>query len=158
MWSGRGCGRWGDDFTPAQLTTTRELFVPRALQPAQVKAAVTRDLAYGPDARHRLDVFAPAEAGAGRQVVVYVHGGGFVQGDKGGEGAPFFNNVGAWAVRSGSIGKTLSRVHLRYLCAGAVSARSRISCLLRKRPESGLCALHGSRSGRVTHTERFHHQ
>jgi triacylglycerol lipase len=98
----------GDDFTPAQLTATRELFVPRALQPAQVKATVTRDLAYGPHARHRLDVFAPAGAGARRPVVVYVHGGGFVQGDKGGEGAPFFNNVGAWAVRSGFIGITLS--------------------------------------------------
>lgn len=97
----------GDDFTAAQIAATRESFVPLVLRPEQVNAVVSRDLAYGPDLRHRLDVFAPSVAGAGRPVVVYVHGGGFVQGDKGGEGAPFYNNVGAWAVRNGFIGVTL---------------------------------------------------
>jgi len=98
----------GDDFTAAQIAATRELFVPVALSPAQVNAVVKRDLSYGPDPRHRLDAFAPAETGVGRPVVVYVHGGGFVQGDKGGEDAPFYNNVGAWAVRNGFIGVTLT--------------------------------------------------
>lgn len=97
----------GDKFTLTEITATRELFVPRALKPGMVGAVVTRDVAYGPDSRHRLDVFAPPVAGS-VPVVLFVHGGGFVGGDKGGEGDPFFNNVGAWAVRSGFIGVTMT--------------------------------------------------
>lgn len=97
----------GDRFTLAEITATRELFVPRALRPGAVGAVVTRDVAYGPDSRHRLDVFAPAAA-RGVPVVLFVHGGGYVGGDKGGAGDPFFNNIGAWAVRSGFIGVTMT--------------------------------------------------
>jgi triacylglycerol lipase len=97
----------GDRFTMAEITATRELFVPLALQPQAVGADVKRDVAYGPDSRHRLDIFSPAAA-KGLPVVMFVHGGGFVGGDKGNEGDPFFNNVGAWAVRSGFIGVNIT--------------------------------------------------
>jgi acetyl esterase/lipase len=97
----------GDNFTIAEITATRELFVPRALAPQSVGAQVFRNIAYGTDPRHRLDVFAPAAAG-NLPVVLFVHGGGFVGGDKGNEGDPFFNNVGAWAVRCGFIGVTMT--------------------------------------------------
>jgi acetyl esterase/lipase len=97
----------GDTFTPAEITATRELFVPRALSPQTVGARVFRNLPYGTDSRHRLDIFAPATA-SNLPVVLFVHGGGYVGGDKGGEGDPFFNNVGAWAVRSGFIGVTMT--------------------------------------------------
>ncbi len=96
----------GDRFTPAEIGATRELFVPRALSPQSVGALVERDIPYGPDPRHRLDVFRPPGA-KDLPVVVFVHGGGFVGGDKGNEGDPFFNNVGAWAVASGFVGVTL---------------------------------------------------
>jgi acetyl esterase/lipase len=97
----------GDTFTMVEISATRECFAPLALQPDAVGARVFRDLAYGPDARHRLDVFAPTGA-RGLPVVLFVHGGGYVGGDKGNEGDPFFNNVGAWAVRSGFIGVTMT--------------------------------------------------
>jgi triacylglycerol lipase len=97
----------GDTFTLAEISATRELFVPRALQPHAVNALVSRDIVYGPDPRHRLDVFAPP-AGRNLPVVLFVHGGGYVGGDKGNEGDPFFNNVGAWATRSGFIGVTMT--------------------------------------------------
>jgi acetyl esterase/lipase len=97
----------GDTFTLAEITATRELFVPRALSPQSVGARVFRDLPYGTDPRQRLDVFAPAAA-TNLPVVLYVHGGGYVGGDKGNEGDPFFNNVGAWAVRSGFLGVTMT--------------------------------------------------
>jgi acetyl esterase/lipase len=97
----------GDAFTLAEITATRELFAPRALQPQTVNARVIRDIFYGPDPRHRLDVFAPPGA-SNLPVVLFVHGGGYVGGDKGNEGDPFFNNVGAWAVRSGFIGVTMT--------------------------------------------------
>ncbi|HWL62038.1 MAG TPA: carboxylesterase family protein [Steroidobacteraceae bacterium] len=97
----------GEEFTPASILATQKLFAPLALTPAQAGAAVQRNLAYGTDPRHRLDVFA-APVGASRPVVVFVHGGGFVGGDKGGADAPFYNNVGAWAVRSGFVGVTMT--------------------------------------------------
>jgi triacylglycerol lipase len=97
----------GNAFNLEQITATRALYLPGVLGPADVDAIVSRDLQYGPDARHRLDIFSPRRA-TGCPVVLFVHGGGFVQGDKGNAGDPFFNNVGAWAVRSGFIGVTMT--------------------------------------------------
>lgn len=97
----------GDSFTPREIGATRDMFAPLALQPQAVGARVTRDLAYGPDPRQRLDVFAPAVA-ANLPVVVFVHGGGYAGGEKGNAGDAFFNNVGAWAVQNGFIGVTMT--------------------------------------------------
>jgi triacylglycerol lipase len=41
-------------------------------------------------------------------VLVYVHGGGFVTGDKTSPGSPFYDNIGQWAARRGWIGVTLT--------------------------------------------------
>ncbi|MDR2453742.1 MAG: alpha/beta hydrolase fold domain-containing protein [Bifidobacteriaceae bacterium] len=46
---------------------------------------VQRDLAYGPDPRHRLDLYRPARPNGA--LLVDVHGGGWVQGDKSKEAA-----------------------------------------------------------------------
>jgi triacylglycerol lipase len=97
----------GDEFTPEQIAATRELFAPLVPRPA-AGAQVHRDLRYGPDARNRLDVFTSGANGPARAVVVFVHGGGFIMGDKGDANAPFFNNFGAWAVREGFVGVTLT--------------------------------------------------
>jgi len=40
------------------------------------------DIAYGSHARHRLDIYGADSTGAARPVLVFVHGGGFVRGDK----------------------------------------------------------------------------
>jgi acetyl esterase/lipase len=95
----------GDEFSPRAIETTRQLYLADALRPDP--ATVTRDLSYGADARHRLDVFT-AGGKSPRPVVVFVHGGGFAAGDKGGADAPFYNNIGAWAVRSGFVGVNLT--------------------------------------------------
>lgn len=97
----------GEEFTPSSIQATQKLFTSLALNPSAAGAVVQRNLAYGTDPRHRLDVFhAPGDAS--RPVLVFVHGGGFAAGDKGGPDAPFYNNVGAWAVRSGFIGVTMT--------------------------------------------------
>ena len=45
--------------------------------------SIERDIAYGPDPRHRLDIHLPDTAlGAGAQVPLFVHGGGYAWGDK----------------------------------------------------------------------------
>lgn len=96
----------GNAIGPELFAGTQALFAPLAPRPAPEVCAVERDIAYGPHARHRLDLFRPiGEAGA---VLVYVHGGGFVQGDKGGPDAPFYNNVGAWAAGQGWLGVTMT--------------------------------------------------
>lgn len=42
---------------------------------------VHRDLAYGPHARHRLDIYMPDESVGPRPVLLFVHGGAFVNGN-----------------------------------------------------------------------------
>jgi triacylglycerol lipase len=43
---------------------------------------VLRDIAYGEDERHRLDVYLPVGAEQPAPVAVFLHGGGFIRGDK----------------------------------------------------------------------------
>jgi acetyl esterase/lipase len=92
----------GREVNPDTVVATRALLTPlvTALDPAVVR--VTRDLAYGNNERQRLDVFTPAKGyEPQRPVLIYVHGGGFVAGDKHSEGSPFFSNIGQWAVQNG---------------------------------------------------------
>jgi acetyl esterase/lipase len=98
----------GSEFSMDQVMATRSLYIPLTPRPDPAALVVTRDIAYGPQARHRLDVFQPRGKAAGLPVVVYVHGGGFNQGDKGDADAPFFNNFGVWAVSAGFIGVTMT--------------------------------------------------
>lgn len=75
---------------------TRAIYRPHLDQAAAADELV--DVAYGPHARHRLDVYLPA--GAPDAVVVFVHGGGFVAGDKNSDGV-FYRNIGRWLARQG---------------------------------------------------------
>jgi acetyl esterase/lipase len=43
---------------------------------------VLRDVAYGPDERHRMDLYVPKGEGEARPLIVCVHGGGWAGGDK----------------------------------------------------------------------------
>jgi len=98
---------WGSAFTPEMIAGTTGLYAPLVMRPDEHRVA--RDLAYGPDERHRLDIFrpeGPVEGGA--PVLLFVHGGGFVMGDKGAPDVPFHNNIGAWAASNGLVGVTMS--------------------------------------------------
>jgi len=86
----------GAKFDPEVLAATRAIYRPHLdLGEAAVEEA---DIAYGTHTRHRLDVYRPA--GPARAVVVFVHGGGFVAGDKNGDGE-FYRNIGRWLARQG---------------------------------------------------------
>jgi acetyl esterase/lipase len=70
---------------------------------------VERDIAYGPDPRNRLDVFSDeTAAGEARDVLVFIHGGGFVGGDKKVPGSPYHDNVALFAVRGGMVGVNMT--------------------------------------------------
>jgi len=92
----------GPDLTPDMVAGTIRIATPD-IDPAIYDGVdVAKDLAYGPHARHVLDVYsAVGDRTGGRPVLVYVHGGGFVRGAKDSETTPYFRNLGAWAVQQG---------------------------------------------------------
>jgi triacylglycerol lipase len=92
------------------------LYIPLQEKEPYVGVKVLRDAKYGPDARNLLDVFSPERAGAPRPVLIYVHGGGFVAGNKRAPGSPFYDNINLWAVRHGMVG-----VNMTYRLAPAVT-------------------------------------
>jgi triacylglycerol lipase len=96
---------WGSAFTPEMIQGTIGLYAPLALAPEE--ARVTRDVSYGPHERNRLDLFRP-DGGGAAPCLLFVHGGGFVMGDKGNAGEPFHNHIGAWAAREGFVGATMT--------------------------------------------------
>ena len=101
----RKLAQWGQAFSPDMVQGTQQLFAPLVARPEE--SLVTRNIAYGPDERHRVDIFNPGNASQA-PVVLFIHGGGFVMGDKGAPDAPYYNNVGGWAIQQGFIGVTMT--------------------------------------------------
>ena len=97
----------GAELSPGMLGGTQEIY--RALQPGlPPHAKVTRDQHYGPHERNRLDIFAHDDGHDNADVLLFVHGGGFIMGDKRTEGSPFYDNIGSFAVDSGFVGVTMT--------------------------------------------------
>ena len=85
------------------------IYAPLHKQEPFAGIKINRDVKYGPAERNRLDVFTPEAAGGGaRPVLLYVHGGGFVRGDKHTPNSPFLDNIAVWAVNNGMIGINLT--------------------------------------------------
>ena len=98
----RGIGRTVDTLKTAALYAQLQEPLPASLR-------ATRDLKFGADPKQSLDVVAPAAAsGTPRPVFLFVHGGGYVRGDKTldetGKASVFYDNVMIWAVKNGMIG------------------------------------------------------
>jgi acetyl esterase/lipase len=99
----------GDAITPETIAATAALVAPLHARIANPGVKLTRDLRYGPADRNRLDVFeAEGRSGGPAPVLVFVHGGGFVMGDKTSPNSPFYDNVGYWAVRNGMVGVNMT--------------------------------------------------
>lgn len=86
---------WGPD---AGLPEVQALFAPLLAAQPRDGVRCEGDLAYGAHARHRLDVYAPTAPAASRPVLVWLHGGGFIRGDKAQRA-----NVGLWGARQGFV-------------------------------------------------------
>lgn len=98
----------GRAITPEVVQGTVSIYADLVELPTPEVCSIARDQAYGPDPRHRLDIFSPPEPGGEpRPVLLFVSGGGFVRGEKGGPEDPFYNNVGSWAVKRGLLGVTM---------------------------------------------------
>jgi acetyl esterase len=69
---------------------------------APKEGSVTRDIAYGAHPRHLLDVYVPKTA-AGAPVVIFAHGGAFVNGAKN-RNSEVYSNVCWYLARNGVVG------------------------------------------------------
>jgi triacylglycerol lipase len=98
----------GRELTPPLLDGTHALFTELHANVEPGAARVIEDLRYGPDERHRLDLFLPEAQASRAPVLVFVHGGGFIMGDKSLPNTPFYANVGRWAAANGCIGATMT--------------------------------------------------
>jgi acetyl esterase len=95
--------RWGQD-VPGNVRRTIEAFTPLLATAPKDGVNVTRDIAYGDDPRHELDVFAPtSKPGGAKPVVVFVHGGAFVDGERN-RSPEIYSNVLYYFARHGVVG------------------------------------------------------
>ena len=102
----------GTAITPELVATSWAVLRPFHDKVGYTAPKIDRDLAYGDHERHRLDVHTAGTElsgeGAGAPVLLFVHGGGFTGGDKHVPGSPMYDHVGAWAVRNGWVGVTIT--------------------------------------------------
>jgi len=76
---------------------TAELYAPLQEKEPYQGVTVERDVKYGPADRNLLDIFAPDTAASARPVLIFVHGGAFVGGDKRTTPtSPFYDNIMLW--------------------------------------------------------------
>jgi len=98
----------GNQIVPSAIEGTAKLYAPFHEREPYRAVKVSRDQAYGADPRHLLDVFEAEAAGPAKPVLLFVHGGGFVAGDKSRPGSPYQDNVALWAVRHGMVGVNMT--------------------------------------------------
>jgi acetyl esterase/lipase len=80
------------------LAEMRALYTPLVKGQSAAGVTVTADIAYGSDARQKLDLYRPE--GRRLPVLVYIPGGGYVGGDKNADGV-FHRNLGIYFARHG---------------------------------------------------------
>jgi triacylglycerol lipase len=98
----------GRELTPEMMSGGNAIFAALQASKPAFSGEIVRDLQYGPHARNRLDVFKPKGGAKNAPVLIFVHGGGFVMGDKTQPGSPFYDNIGRWAAENGMIGVTMT--------------------------------------------------
>lgn len=87
---------------------TAALYAPLHAALRHESVELKRNQAYGPDARHRADVFVQKGAqGERRPLLAFFYGGGFRGGNKSAANSPFYENIGYWAAEHGLVGVTV---------------------------------------------------
>ena len=97
--------RLGPHFNDEILKATYDLYVPLQREAPKEGIRVERDIAYGEDERHRLDVFQPqARSTKAAPIVVFFHGGGYIAGARSPVPGLIYDNVPTFFARHGFIG------------------------------------------------------
>ena len=92
---------WGRDI-PRYRDLVLQAYRPLLAGAPKADVSVTRDIAYGSDARQVLDVYRHRDASSA-PILIFVHGGAFVRGDKDIDGE-VYANVLYYFARHGFIG------------------------------------------------------
>jgi acetyl esterase/lipase len=92
---------WGSALRE-NIEQTAAAFRPLLKAAPKDGVVVAKNLAYGEDARQILDVYQPIWR-AGAPVVIFIHGGAYVRGDKDAYGE-MYGNVATWFARQGMLG------------------------------------------------------
>ena len=87
---------------------TAALYAPLQEKEPYQSVRIERDVEYGPAERNLLDIFMPEIASSGRPVLMFVHGGAFIRGNKRTPGSPFYDNIMLWAVKNGFVGVNIT--------------------------------------------------
>jgi triacylglycerol lipase len=91
---------------------TAKIYAPLQKKEPYAGVKVVRDVHYGPGPKDTLDVFTPQAAASGRPVMIFVHGGAFIGGDKNldgqGKPSPFYDNLMLWSLDNGMIGVNMN--------------------------------------------------
>jgi len=100
--------RLGRAFTPDILAETYALYEPLQREAARTTALRHRDIAYGDHPRQVLDVYTPQGSEGRRPIVIYVHGGGFVGGERSPCPGLIYDNVPIFFARHGVLGLNMT--------------------------------------------------
>jgi acetyl esterase len=98
--------RWGANIL-ANVKKMEETFTPLLAKAPKAGVGVERDVAYGADPKQKLDLYKPPSARAGVPIVVFVHGGAYVRGDKR-VNDEIYGNVTLWFARQGALGVNMT--------------------------------------------------
>jgi acetyl esterase len=93
----------GNQLNPVVSKTTGDLYAPILAKAPKDGVKVIKDQTYGTDERNKLDIYQPAKSALPTPILVFVHGGGFVRGDKGA-----FANIGTYFARRGILTITIN--------------------------------------------------
>lgn len=83
---------------------TEVLYAPLNEDEPYAGVRVQRNVAYGPDPRNLMDVFTPENSQTHSPILVFLHGGAFMRGDRRIGNSPFNDNIAVWAARQGYVG------------------------------------------------------
>lgn len=98
----------GQTLGPAMLAAVYDLYRGEQDRLAAAQPVAGEDIAYGAHPCQRLDLYAPVEAAEPAPVLLWVHGGGFLRGEKAAPDHPFNAHVGRWAAREGMVGAVIN--------------------------------------------------
>lgn len=92
---------WGKDIF-GNIAKTLEVYTPILHDAPKMGVRITSNLSYGPDERHKLDLYQPQEK-SDVPIVVFFHGGAYVSGERN-INAEVYANVATYFARQGMLG------------------------------------------------------
>lgn len=98
----------GDQLGPQVMAQVQSLYLAEQQRLADDTAPAMLDVPYGPHPRHRLDLYGGYDGGGLAPILVWVHGGGFMRGDRRSPDHPYEAHAGRFAARRGFLGVVMS--------------------------------------------------